>query len=120
MNGKTQTIKKLKQEVAKNHAPLDKATAICQKELAEENMLQAISALQSAVTVLSKHNSFLQLPIESKENKLQAKETVEDNVRYEKAEADMIAEANVAREADAEQLRVEMRKFMEDRLAQHN
>ena len=78
-------------------------------------MLQAISALQSAVTVLSKHNSFLQLPIESKENKLQAKETVEDNVRHEKAEADMIAEANVAREANAEKLKVEMRSYRSSR-----
>ena len=70
----------MEQEVAKNQAALDKATAIRQTELAEcntEHMLQAISALKSAVTVLSKHNSFLQLPssVESKENKLQAKET---------------------------------------------
>merc|ERR1719454_730872 len=60
-------IKNLEQEVAKNQAALDKATAIRQKELAEFNaeekdVLQSISAMKSAVTVLSKHNSFLQLP----------------------------------------------------------
>merc|ERR1719160_1526058 len=53
-------IKNLEQEVAKNQAALDKATAIRQKELAEFNaeekdVLQSISALKSAVTVLSKH-----------------------------------------------------------------
>merc|ERR1712139_722442 len=46
---------------------LDKATAIRQKQLAEFNeeekdLLQSISALKSAVTVLSKHNAFLQVP----------------------------------------------------------
>jgi len=46
---------------------LDKATAIREKQLAEFNaeekdLLQSISALKSAVTVLSKHNSFLQVP----------------------------------------------------------
>jgi len=60
-------IKNLEQEVAKNQAALDKATSIRQKELAEFNaeekdVLQSISALKSAVTVLSKHNSFLQMP----------------------------------------------------------
>merc|ERR1719191_2585507 len=60
-------IKNLEQEVAKNQAALDKATAIRQKELAEFNaeekdVLQSISALKSAVTVLSKHNSFIQMP----------------------------------------------------------
>merc|ERR1719356_233763 len=60
-------IKNTEQEVAKNQAALDKATAIRQKELAEFNeeekdVLQSISALKSAVTVLSKHNSFLQMP----------------------------------------------------------
>merc|ERR1719487_1044385 len=60
-------IKNLEREVAKNQAALDKATAIRQKELAEFNaeekdVLQSISALKSAVTVLSKHNSFLQMP----------------------------------------------------------
>merc|ERR1712178_50964 len=48
-------------------AALDKATAIRQKELAEFNeeekdLLGSISALKSAVTVLSKHNSLLQVP----------------------------------------------------------
>merc|ERR1712078_131671 len=54
-------------EVAENQAALDKATAIRQKQLAEFNaeekdLLESISALKSAVTVLSKHNSFLQMP----------------------------------------------------------
>jgi len=60
-------IKNLEKEVAENQAALDKATAIRQKQLAEFNeeekdALEAISALKSAVTVLSKHNSFLQIP----------------------------------------------------------
>merc|ERR1711871_1289048 len=60
-------IKNLEKEVAENQATLDKATAIRQKELAEFNeeekdLLGSISALKSAVTVLSKHNSFLQMP----------------------------------------------------------
>jgi len=60
-------IKNLEKEVAENQAALDKATAIRQKELAEFNaeerdLLGSISALKSAVTVLSKHNSFLQMP----------------------------------------------------------
>merc|ERR1712100_312370 len=60
-------IKNLEKEVAENQAALDKATAIRQKELAEFNeeekdLLGAISALKSAVTVLSKHNSLIQVP----------------------------------------------------------
>jgi len=61
-------IKNLDAEVARNQAALDKATAIRQKELAEFNgeekdMLQSIKALDSAVTVLSKHHSSLvQMP----------------------------------------------------------
>merc|ERR1719413_125955 len=60
-------IKNLEKEVAENQAALDKATAIREKELAEFNAeekdaLEAISALKSAVTVLSKHNSLLQIP----------------------------------------------------------
>jgi len=60
-------IKNHEREVAKNQAALDKATAIREKQLAEFNaeekdMLESISALKSAVTVLSKHNSFIQLP----------------------------------------------------------
>merc|ERR1719156_211732 len=54
-------IVNLEKEIAKNQAALDKATAIRTKELAEFNaeekdMLQSISALKSAVTVLSKHH----------------------------------------------------------------
>merc|ERR1719247_3399251 len=60
-------IKNLEKEVAENQAALDKATAIRQKQLAEFNeeekdALEAISALKAAITVLSKHNSFLQIP----------------------------------------------------------
>merc|ERR1719499_3006442 len=60
-------IKNLEKEVAKNQVALDKATAIRQKQLAEFNeeekdALEAISALKAAVTVLSKHNSLLQMP----------------------------------------------------------
>merc|ERR1712203_1090153 len=60
-------IKNLEKEVAENQAALDQATAIREKELAEFNEeekdnLEAISALKAAITVLSKHNSFLQMP----------------------------------------------------------
>merc|ERR1719217_1158829 len=60
-------IKNLEKEIAANQAALDKATAIRQKELAEFNaeekdLLQSISALKSAIVVLSKHNSLLQMP----------------------------------------------------------
>jgi len=54
-------IVNLEKEIAKNQAALDKATAIRTKELAEFNaeekdMLQSITALKSAITVLSKHH----------------------------------------------------------------
>merc|ERR1712157_619458 len=59
----------LEKEVAANQEALDQATAIREKELAEFNaeekdLLQSISALKSAVTVLSKHHggALLQLP----------------------------------------------------------
>jgi len=61
-------IKNLEKEVAENQNALDQATAIRQKELAEFNaeekdLLQSISALASAVTVLSKHNgALIQMP----------------------------------------------------------
>merc|ERR1719460_2856498 len=60
-------IKNLEKEVAENQAALDKATAIRQKQLAEFNeeekdLLESISALKSAVTVLSKHHSLIQMP----------------------------------------------------------
>merc|ERR1719206_1076334 len=60
-------IKNTEKEVAENQNALDKATAIRQKELAEFNeeekdALEAISALKAAVTVLSKHNSMIQIP----------------------------------------------------------
>merc|ERR1719263_1658286 len=63
-------IKNLEKEVAENQEALDQATAIRQKELAEFNaeekdLLGSISALKSAVTVLSKHNSASLLQIGS-------------------------------------------------------
>merc|ERR1719310_127433 len=53
-------IKNLEQEVAANQEALDKATALRKKQLAEFNaeekdVLQSISALKSAITVLAKH-----------------------------------------------------------------
>merc|ERR1719146_559071 len=54
-------IVNLEKEVKKNQDALDKATALRTKELAEFNaeekdMLQSISALKSAIVVLSKHH----------------------------------------------------------------
>merc|ERR1719343_716006 len=54
-------IKNLESEVAKNQEALDQATAIREKQLAEFNaeekdLLESISALKAAVTVLSKHH----------------------------------------------------------------
>jgi len=54
-------IKNLEKEVAKNQDALDKATAIREKQLAEFNaeekdLLQSVSALTSAIVVLSKHH----------------------------------------------------------------
>merc|ERR1711957_162964 len=61
-------IKNLEKEVAANQNALSKATAIREKQLAEFNaeekdMLESISALKAAVTVLSKHHggAFVQL-----------------------------------------------------------
>merc|ERR1719506_2931753 len=63
----TTEIKNLEVEVAKNQDGLDKATAIREKELAEFNeeekdLLESITALKAAITVLSKHHSLLQVP----------------------------------------------------------
>merc|ERR1711933_422252 len=62
-------IKNLGKEVAANQEALDQATAIREKQLAEFNaeekdLLESISALKAAITVLSKHQggAFLQLP----------------------------------------------------------
>merc|ERR1740133_876846 len=60
-------IANLNKEIAQNQGALDKATAIRQKQLAEFNgeekdLLESISALKSAVTVLGKHNSLIQMP----------------------------------------------------------
>merc|ERR1719476_83512 len=62
-------IKNLEKEVAANQDALDKATAIREKQLAEFNaeekdLLESISALKAAITVLSKHHgaSLLQVP----------------------------------------------------------
>merc|ERR1719412_428757 len=54
-------IKNLEGEVAKNQDALAKATSLREKQLAEFNaeekdLLESISALKAAVTVLSKHN----------------------------------------------------------------
>merc|ERR1719413_260620 len=54
-------IKNLEKEVAANQEALSKATAIREKQLAEFNaeekeMLESISALKAAITVLSKHH----------------------------------------------------------------
>merc|ERR1719277_407492 len=54
-------IKNLEKEVAANQAALDQATAIREKQLAEFNaeekdLLESISALKAAITVLSKHH----------------------------------------------------------------
>mmetsp|Transcript_35098 Transcript_35098/g.52063 ORF Transcript_35098/g.52063 Transcript_35098/m.52063 type:complete len:696 (+) Transcript_35098:20-2107(+) len=61
-------IKNLEKEVAENQDSLDKATAIREKQLAEFNaeekdLLESVSALKAAITVLSKHHSggFLQV-----------------------------------------------------------
>merc|ERR1719254_166833 len=53
-------IKNLEKEVARNQNALDKATAIREKQLAEFNaeekdLLESISALKAAITVLAKH-----------------------------------------------------------------
>merc|ERR1719482_224871 len=65
----TTEVKNLEVEVAKLQDGLDKATAIRQKELAEFNeeekdLLESITALKSAITVLTKHHddSLLQAP----------------------------------------------------------
>merc|ERR1712187_1040762 len=62
-------IKNLETEVAANQEALDQATAIREKQLAEFNaeekdLLESISALKAAITVLSKHHgaSLLQVP----------------------------------------------------------
>merc|ERR1719373_1321380 len=62
-------IKNLEKEVAANQEALDQATAIRQKQLAEFNaeekdLLESISALKAAITVLAKHHggSLLQIP----------------------------------------------------------
>lgn len=60
-------IKKLGKEVEANQEALDEATAIREKELAEFNaeekdLLESITALKAAITVLQKHHSFLQTP----------------------------------------------------------
>merc|ERR1712187_211420 len=62
-------IKNLEKEVAANQEALEKATAIREKQLAEFNaeekdLLESISALKAAITVLSKHHggSLVQMP----------------------------------------------------------
>merc|ERR1711870_113851 len=62
-------VKNLEKEVAANQEALDQATAIREKQLAEFNaeekdLLESISALKAAITVLSKHHggALLQMP----------------------------------------------------------
>merc|ERR1712137_920808 len=62
-------IKNLEKEVAENQEALDQATAIREKEMGEFNaeekdLLQSISALKAAITVLAKHRggALLQIP----------------------------------------------------------
>mmetsp|Transcript_14703 Transcript_14703/g.26072 ORF Transcript_14703/g.26072 Transcript_14703/m.26072 type:complete len:703 (+) Transcript_14703:85-2193(+) len=60
-------IKNLEKEKAANQDALDKATSIREKELAEFNaeekdLLESISALKAAITVLGQHHSLLQVP----------------------------------------------------------
>merc|ERR1719163_1302840 len=62
-------IKNHEKEVAANQEALDQATGIREKQLAEFNaeekdVLESISALKAAITVLSKHHggSFAQMP----------------------------------------------------------
>eukprot|EP00413_Alexandrium_margalefii_P049719 CAMPEP_0204608884 /NCGR_PEP_ID=MMETSP0661-20131031/60590_1 /ASSEMBLY_ACC=CAM_ASM_000606 /TAXON_ID=109239 /ORGANISM="Alexandrium margalefi, Strain AMGDE01CS-322" /LENGTH=442 /DNA_ID=CAMNT_0051620481 /DNA_START=73 /DNA_END=1398 /DNA_ORIENTATION=- len=62
-------VKNHEKEVGENQGALDKATALRQKQLAEFNaeekdLLESISALKAAITVLSKHHggSLLQMP----------------------------------------------------------
>merc|ERR1719284_665808 len=62
-------IKNLEKEVAQNQDSLAKATALREKQLAEFNaeekdLLESISALKAAITVLSKHHggSLVQVP----------------------------------------------------------
>jgi len=64
-------IKNLEKEVAEDQESLATATALREKQLAEFNaeekdLLESISALKAAVTVLGKHNgaSFIQIPRE--------------------------------------------------------
>merc|ERR1719454_2606900 len=59
-------IKNLEKEVAANQEALDKATALRQKQLAEftaeeKDVLQSIASLKAAITVLAKHQSFVQV-----------------------------------------------------------
>merc|ERR1719264_2340430 len=62
-------IKNLEKEVAANQEALEKATALREKQLAEFNaeekdLLESISALKAAITVLSKHHggALVQMP----------------------------------------------------------
>merc|ERR1719493_525769 len=62
-------IKNLEKEVAANQEALAKATALREKQLAEFNaeekdLLESISALKAAITVLSKHHggALVQIP----------------------------------------------------------
>jgi chromosome segregation ATPase len=63
-------IKKTREDLAANKESLDKATAARRKDSGvftkeEQEMIQAVSALKGAITVLKRHNSLSQVPSES-------------------------------------------------------
>merc|ERR1719310_1630138 len=96
-------IKNLATEIAKNQAALDKATELRKKELAEFNaeekdVLQSIGALKSAVTVLGKHNSFLQV---NEETLINMAVNIQDVMRRHKHLVEKIASHHQRKEITA-------------------
>jgi DNA repair exonuclease SbcCD ATPase subunit len=96
-------IKNLATEIAKNQAALDKATELRKKELAEFNaeekdVLQSIGALKSAVTVLGKHNSFLQV---NEETLINMAVNIQDVMRRHKHLVEKIASHRQRKEITA-------------------
>merc|ERR1719271_2191364 len=96
-------IKNLGTEIAKNQAALDKATELRKKELAEFNaeekdVLQSIGALKSAVTVLGKHNSFIQV---DEGTQINIAVTIQDQMRRHKSLVEKIASHRQRKEITA-------------------
>merc|ERR1719271_1123442 len=96
-------IKNLATEIAKNQAALDKATELRKKELAEFNaeekdVLQSIGALKSAVTVLGKHNSFIQV---DEGTQINIAVTIQDQMRRHKSLVEKIASPRQRKEITA-------------------